>query len=45
MPNPNELGSAGAGSPTNDSDLGAGRSTVTSEQYKELETKIGTQGQ
>ena len=45
MSNPNEFGSAGAGSPTNDSDLEAGRSTVTLEQYKELETKLGTQGQ
>ena len=45
MSNPNELGSAISGSPTNDSDLGAGKSTVSPEQYKELETVVGKQGQ
>lgn len=48
MPNPNEFSateSAGAGSSTNGSDSGAGIPTVSPEQYKELETKIGTQGQ
>lgn len=49
MPNPNEInGSAAsvpAGSPTNGSDTGAGKSTVTPEQYANLESALGKQGQ
>lgn len=47
MPNPNEFntnGSVPTGSPTNDADKGAGTSTVSSEQFANLEKLVGTQG-
>lgn len=46
MSNPNEFnGSAEAGSPTNGADNGAGTPTVTQEQYTNLESVVGKQGQ
>ena len=46
MTNPNEFNGSGTpGSPTNDSDLGAGKSTANLEQLENLEKALGKQGQ